>query len=250
VNHSDHPIKDYVPLSVAARSVLLLDPMTGTTGKAQVRTVNKHTQVLLDLQPRQSVVLRALPENTSAPDWKYLRDESSESLAGSWNVVFTAGGPRLPQKQTVDTLSDWTTWKDDSENLRAFSGTAKYQLDFELPGQNADRWAIDLGEVCHSARVRLNGKNLGTVITSPFRVDATNAIRPGSNRLEIEVINLPANRVADLDRRGEDWKKFLFVDIKYHPFDASGWSPIPSGLIGPVRVIAQHQLAPNELNHP
>jgi len=184
------------------------------------------------------------------PDWKYLRDDRSEPLTGVWSVEFTAGGPTLPQSQTIDSLSDWTTWGTDSENLRAFSGTATYKTEFDLPSQQADAWALDLGEVCHSACVRLNGKNLGTVIASPFRVDASSAIQQGSNHLEVEVINLPANRVADLDRRGEDWKKFLFVNIKYQPFDASGWEPIASGMIGPVRLIPQYALSSNELSHP
>jgi hypothetical protein len=250
VNHSDHPIKGYVPVSVAAHTFVLLDPLTTATGKAHSKTDSKQAQIFLDLEPRQSVILRACSENSQVPDWKYLSDGDSELLTSSWSVEFLAGGPNLPQKQTIKTLSNWTTWNVDSENLRSFSGTAKYETDFNFPVQSADRWALDLGDVCHSARVRLNGKDLGTVIASPFRLDATNAIQPGSNHLEVEVINLPANRVADLDRRGQDWKKFLFVDIKYRPFDASRWTPIPSGLIGPVKLIAEHQLTEHELNQP
>ena len=250
VNHSNRQIKEYVPLSVSVRNVVFLDPMTAATGNARVRSKGTQTDVLLDLQPRQSVILRTFNDSAPAPDWKYLKDDRSALLTGAWNVEFTAGGPKLPQSQTIDSLSDWTTWSTDSENLRSFSGTGTYEIDFDLPSQPADAWALDLGEVCHSAHVRLNGKDLGTVIASPFRVDASSAIQPGSNHLEIEVINLPANRVADLDRRGEDWKKFLFVNIKYQPFDASGWEPIASGLIGPVRVISQRALTSNELSNP
>lgn len=248
VNHADHAIKDFVPLSITAPTFALLDPMTNVTGKAISKSNSKHAQIFLDLLPRQSVIVRALSEKANVRDWKYLREDDSEAVASSWNVQFLSGGPQLPQKQTIKTLSDWTTWDDDSEKLRSFSGTAKYETDFTLPSKTADRWALDLGEVCHSARVRLNGKNLGTVITSPFRLDATNAIRPGANHLEVEVINLPANRVADLDRRKQEWKKFLFVDIKYRPFDASGWSPVSSGLIGPVKLISEHQLTEHELS--
>jgi hypothetical protein len=43
-----------------------------------------------------------------------------------------------------------------------------------------------------------------------------------------------ANRLADLDRRKVAWRKFFFVNIEYKPFDASGWTPLPSGLLGPV----------------
>jgi len=58
--------------------------------------------------------------------------------------------------------------------------------------------------------------------------------------LEVEVTNLTANRVADLDHRRVPWKNFYninFVNIKYGGFDASGWRPMDSGLLGPVRLI-------------
>ena len=41
----------------------------------------------------------------------------------------------------------------------------------------------------------------------------------------------------DLDRRGVKWKTFRdinFVDLNYHPFDASRWPLTASGLLGPV----------------
>jgi len=63
---------------------------------------------------------------------------------------------------------------------------------------------------------------------------------PGVNTLEVEVTNLAANRIADLDRRKVDWKRFHeinFVNINYKPFDASGWPTFDSGLLGPVRLI-------------
>jgi hypothetical protein len=55
--------------------------------------------------------------------------------------------------------------------------------------------------------------------------------------LEVEVTNVSANRIRDLDRRGVKWKNFRdinFVDLNYHPFDASRWPLTASGLLGPV----------------
>jgi hypothetical protein len=55
--------------------------------------------------------------------------------------------------------------------------------------------------------------------------------------LEVDVTNLSANRIRDLDRRGVKWKNFYdinFVGIDYKPFDASQWPVRPSGLLGPV----------------
>ena len=88
-----------------------------------------------------------------------------------------------------------------------------------------------------SARVSLNGQSLGTLWNRPFRVRLGRALRPGANVLEIEVTNLAANRIRDLDRRGVAWKRFHdigVVNMDYKPFDASGWPLAESGLLGPV----------------
>lgn len=250
VNHSGQNIDAWVPLSISANSIALLDPAIAATGIAEHRSVDGHSAVYLQLQPRQSIIIRALQRSASAnaERWKYTRPKSESQLAGPWHVEFFDGGTKLPEAETVESLGDWTTWSHDTTALKNFSGRARYATDFELPADSAEGLVIDLGEVCHSAKVRLNGKEIGTVISSPFRVDATSAARPGKNHLEVEVANLPANRVADLDRRGVDWKKFLFVDIRYHPFDASRWDPIRSGLIGPVKLISERQLKRDDLS--
>jgi hypothetical protein len=83
----------------------------------------------------------------------------------------------------------------------------------------------------------VNGAPVGTVFAHPFAVDLLDELRPGRNTLEVEVTNLSANRIRDLDRRGVEWKRFYdinFVDQDYRPFDASGWPVAPSGLLGPV----------------
>ena len=84
--------------------------------------------------------------------------------------------------------------------------------------------------------MRLNGRDLG-VLLEPFFAVETGPLRTSGNVLEVEVTNLSANRVRDLDRRGVQWKIFRdinFVGIDYRPFDASGWPVRPSGLPGPV----------------
>ena len=100
----------------------------------------------------------------------------------------------------------------------------------------AGDWLLDLGRVAESARVRLNGRELGTLFARPFRVE-TGALRPTGNVLEVEVTNVSANRVRDLDRRKVEWKIFKdinYVGLDYRPFDASGWPVRASGLSGPV----------------
>jgi hypothetical protein len=62
-------------------------------------------------------------------------------------------------------------------------------------------------------------------------------VKPGRNVLEIEVTNLSANRIRDLDKRKVKWKIFReinSVNHNYKKFDASTWPLTPSGLLGPV----------------
>ena len=54
---------------------------------------------------------------------------------------------------------------------------------------------LDLGKIKDTAEVTVNGKAVGLVWRSPFRVDVTDALKPGANRLEIKVTSLWANRM-------------------------------------------------------
>jgi hypothetical protein len=249
VNHSGHRLDEWIPVTAPAEEIVLFDPASGQSGKAAIRCKADTVECFVQLDQRQSLIVRTRRTPADGPKWNYLREQESVTLAVPWQVEFIEGGPNLPKEASVTDLSDWTNWQDDGPALQAFAGVARYATEFDLPEPATDHWKLDLGEVCHSATVRLNGKTVGKLISAPFQVDVTHALRKGSNRLEIEVANLPANRAADLDRRGVDWKKFYFVNIWYEPFDASQWKPVPSGLLGPVKLISQRTLNSDELKN-
>jgi hypothetical protein len=158
-------------------------------------------------------------------------------LNGKWTLAFTGGSPSITASYSFDQLASWTTL---AEDLKVFAGTGRYSLDFQLPDTKADEWMLDLGKVCESARVTINGENAGTVWSLPSEITIGRFLKKGNNHIDIEVTNLPANRIADYDRRKIEWRIFNeinFVNVFYKPFDASGWKVVPSGLIGPVRLI-------------
>jgi hypothetical protein len=77
----------------------------------------------------------------------------------------------------------------------------------------------------------------------PYTLDLPAEVLTASNRLEVRVTNLMANRIADLDRRGVVWKRFKNVNFPARLpanrggdglFTAAAWEPLPSGLLGPV----------------
>lgn len=74
----------------------------------------------------------------------------------------------------------------------------------------------------------------------PFVLDCGKALKAGDNEIRIEVTNLPANRIADLDRRGVKWRKMEeinVVDINYKKTLYDQWKPVPSGLNSEVKLI-------------
>jgi len=243
-NLGQQRLDQWISLPIRAASVVVFDTVSTRYGMARMRSSEEHeTHVYLQLEPGESILLRTRSQSTDGPKWEYLSPAGQpHPLEGPWQVEFIAGGPTLPKPTGVEHLTSWTAWPDDSGALRAFSGTARYTLTFERPSEIADAWALDLGTVCHSARVTLNGQDLGTRYARPFRLVLPQGLQEGSNRLEIDVTNLMANRLADLDRRGQPWQKFFFVTIEYQPFDAADWAPLPSGLVGPVRMVPLRQL--------
>ena len=160
-------------------------------------------------------------------------------MNGPWQIRFLEGGPVLPAPARMETLASWADLTD--AEAQRFAGSACYSTTFTLPATSAtDHWILDLGDVRESARVRVNGKPAGVLVAHPFRLEISGLRKSGANLLEIEVTNLAANRIRDLDRRKVHWKKFHeinFVDHTYKKFDASDWPIQPSGLLGPVKLI-------------
>ena len=154
-------------------------------------------------------------------------------VSAPWHLEFLSGGPVLPAATNLTCLVSWTSFRGD---YACFAGTARYTATFDLPHARFN--ALSLGVVKNSARVHLNGVDLGTVFMLPYRLVLPGGVlREKGNRLEIEVTNLAANRIRDLDRRHVRWKYFddlNIVSIDYANFDASHWPILPSGLLGPI----------------
>jgi hypothetical protein len=245
LNHVGKETRDgWVDLTARARSAVWMDPATGRVGKARIRHDDgDRATVYLRMEPGETLLLRTFAESETdvEPFSFYAPEGGGTPLTGPWQVEFVEGWPTLPASRTIPALTSWTDWtprdETDANALRAFSGTALYRIAFDAPaGAKPDGYELSLGTVHETARMRLNGQEVGTVYARPWKVTLP-ALKPTGNVLEIEITNLMANRLADLDRRGVDWQKFFFVNIQYKPFSAKNWEPVPSGLLGPVRLV-------------
>jgi len=237
VNHTAKLIDSWVPLNENSASVLILDPQTGEYGKAQLQNKDGKTLVKVHLEPGETFFLQTGPAQ-SQKMWTYLNQPGkTQVLNTGWNLHFTEGGPALPSDKKLKSLTSWTELNDPA--TVAFSGTGAYTRTFVLTGKLQKEYLLNLGQVDESAHVYINGKDAGFVWSIPYQTRIGKFLKPGSNTIKIEVANLMANRIRDMDQKGVQWRNYHeinFVNINYKPFDASGWKPMPSGLIGPVTI--------------
>ncbi len=235
----------WVTLQSEGMGALLYDPMRGTIGVGRSKiSAEGMRQVWLQLQPNETIIIEIQKEKKVGKEFPYTEHVGVPlPIQGSWQVVFTNGGPAIPASQMVNSVGLWTAFT--GEDYKSFSGTATYSIDFTKPAQNAASWILDLGDVRESAEVVLNGKSLGILIGPVFKVSVGDTLLKKENHLEIKVANLMANRIAYMDRNGIFWKKFYNVNFparkaenrKNGIFDAAHWQPKPSGLAGPVRLV-------------
>ncbi|MFL6256022.1 MAG: glycosyl hydrolase, partial [Pyrinomonadaceae bacterium] len=233
----------WVPLASRARSAAVFDALTGEVGLTSVRPASGGGQeVYLQLAPGESCVVKTFDATQRGEPFPYFKPAGqTQQLGGEWSVQFVEGGPALPPALQLRALDSWT--KLDGDGYKTFSGTARYALTFDRPQGPTSDWMLDLGRVAETARVRLNGRDLGTLITSPFRVRVPAALLRERNTLEVEVSNLAINRVIDMERRGVRYKKFYNTNFPARRpedrgadglFDATKLAPRDSGLLGPV----------------
>ncbi len=233
VNATSESLDEHVELTVPASSYVLYFPENENIALAE----SEGPSVRIQLEPERAVFIRCSDKKLNAPAFDYYDvDAPRHELEGLWKISFANGGPVYPGDISTNKLVSWTDMGDESTSR--FAGTARYVLEFDW-NEPAEAGLLDLGEVKDCARVKLNGKEYGSLLGPSFKMQVDN-LKQGKNLLEVEVTNVAANRIRDLDLRGADWKKFHdinFVNIDYQPFDASGWEVREAGLLGKVEVI-------------
>ena len=186
----------------------------------------------------------------------FLSLKPMQTIDGTWQVTFdpTWGGP--DKAVPFDKLTDWKDHK--TSGIKYYSGIAVYKTEFNCAAKAIKTESLlDLGRVEDMARVTLNGKELGTVWSAPFRLTIPSGLlKKKNNRLEIEVVNTWHNRLVgdkqpnDRDKRRLQWKSGLLGGRSYstgrytfsNRSDVRAHSPLKSaGLIGPVRISASSE---------
>lgn len=236
----DKDTDGWVTLNVPETTAMFFNPMNGKRGRAQSRTSNGKLEVRLQLKSGESLIIQTLNKPLDKePAWNYPEEQAySLSLDHGWKLNFVESTPSITGRFDIDSPLPWT--KLEQPEAKINMGTGCYSLEIDLPALEADDWILDLGDVRESARVRINGHDAGTAWAAPFRLKVGKWLKTGKNLIEVEVTNLPANRIADMDRKNIEWRIFKDINmakLNYVKGDYKNWSTMPSGLNGNVRLI-------------
>jgi hypothetical protein len=248
VNTSNHPVRTAATFRVNGLNAEWWDPMTGTVSNAGGASLE------LSLAPYESRVLvfsrERAPANPTTPG----PAPAPVELNGPWKIAFAGES----QSITTKTLRSWT---DDAHQY--FSGQATYETSVTVPlamtgsghpvylnfgegtpvataGHNAGAGMQAMLEspMREAAVVYINGQRAGSVWCPPYEVAAGNLLHAGENQVRIVVANLAINELA----KGPlpDYQPlYAKYGERFQPQDMGNLKPLPSGILGPVRLIAR-----------
>ncbi|MFJ9889431.1 glycosyl hydrolase [Streptomyces sp. NPDC091287] len=129
---------------------------------------------------------------------------SPVALDGDWTFRFDRDGAQSLTRP----LGSWT------ELDARHSGEADYEKTVELDADTlaGRRWTLDLGTVRETAHIVVNDRPLGSRLWPPYRIDITEALRPGRNTVRVRVTNTGANT------RGEKVVSGLIGPVEMRPW--------------------------------
>jgi hypothetical protein len=240
-NNTAKDIDETIPLNTNSNSIVFINPLNGETGRVPFQKEGNAVKLRMQLKSGQSIIVRSNYHVVAKEaKWKYTEPvgHAINLEKNIWKLHFTEGGPSLPKNKTVTTLQPWTIFTEDTAT-QFFSGTGVYTTSFTLKNKATD-YLLQLDQLYESARIMVNGKEAGLIWSLPFELKIGKFLKKGTNTISIEVCNLMANRIRQMDRNGEVWRNYHeinFVNINYKPFDASNWKVLPSGLGGTVKLI-------------
>jgi len=231
-----------------ARHAEMWDALTG-----QVSGLPDPGKIDLDLEAYGSRLIYLSDEAKPAQPEPARRETVKADLSHAWQVAF---GDAALSKQ-METL---TSWSDDAQT-RYFSGRATYEKTFDLREDSASagtRYLLDFGQgtrqslpaspappdmwayldapIRDAAEVYVNGKLAGVLWHPPYRVDVTEQLHTGANEIRVVVGNTAINTLAGTPQPDNRllWDRYGMLFI---PQGMENLRPLPSGMLGPVKLI-------------
>jgi hypothetical protein len=161
-------------------------------------------------------------------------------ITGEWKISFAEGwgAPDSVVTTELNSLSEF-----DNQGINYYSGITHYENSFTISEKEIgikNKIFLDLGKLWLLADVTVNGKYIGTLWKAPYRIEITDVVKAGENRLAIDIANTWCNRLIG-DAIHPDKIQYCQTNIGGHEtLEARSWANIPlreSGLFGPVKVV-------------
>src|SRR5579885_1923686 len=232
------------------------DPLTVSKSSVHWSTaVDGRVVVPLHFEPYESMIL-IFSGSHSSPAPPHVRPSvlpAPIDISRDWNVTFPGTGKSIH----MDQLRSWT----EIEGLRYFSGQGIYEKSVAVPASMLDgeaRVYLNFGKgvalqphlrrngiqawidspVREAAVIHVNGKRVGSVWCPPYELEVTPWLKTGENTFRIDVGNLAVNSMA-----GQSLPNYRLLYDRYgrrfEPQDMNDLHPLPSGLMGPIALIAR-----------
>lgn len=215
----------------------LWDPWTGRAVRLNVqRRATGWVQIDRELPPFSSALIVFAPSEPGSPSASAAGESSVLQVTalgtGGWKLMATGtdgNGKHVVVERDWISLMDWSA----DTQLRSFCGRGVYSTVFAAPRiDSGNRVLLDLGGVRDVAEVRINGKQVATLLLRPYQTDITEFLHPGENFLQVAVTNALFNSMVvrnppAVPGAGTD--------------EQTG--PISAGLIGPVQlqILGEHR---------
>jgi hypothetical protein len=207
--------------------------------------------ITFQLEPYGSRVIVFSNRSSLANSLSRVKAPDPIDLTSNWKVSV--------DKQPSSSWSSLHSWADD-ESTRYYSGVATYEKEIDVPSlfkQPGLKVFLDFGEgkslpvqtlrngmqtfldgpIREAAVIYINDKRAGSVWCPPYSLNIAEFLKPGANKIRIEVGNTALNYMA-----GHSLPDYRLLNLRYgERFQAQDMDKIqvlPSGILGPVRLVA------------
>jgi len=221
-------------------------------------------RIPLNLAPYESRIFvfsdAASPASDAAPARS--RETQLTDLSAGWSLGFPDTQPApINQLASWTDISGWQFYSGEGDYTRSFTLAATPKKDAQLlldfgegtpiadgkAASNADpHAAVSHGihalldpPIREAAIIYVNGQRAGSLWHPPYRIDISKFVHTGVNQLEVRVYNTAINELA-----GQPPPDYSALYAKYgkrfEPQDMDNLKPVPSGIIGTVRLISKN----------
>jgi hypothetical protein len=255
-NTGNQPIDAAIGFRTHRPTVEAWDPDSGHVLLAE--QTGSSTHIPLSLAPYESRVFVLSEHGESgehiAPPQASAHEQQIADLSTGWRIQFA----NTPSSELLKNLTSWT----EMPGRQNYSGEADYTRSIHIDGapHKGERIVLDFGEgtptvdnrpiyanglhalldppIREAAIVYVNGQRAGAIWHPPYRIEITSLIHGGDNRIEVRVYNTAINLLA-----GQPPHDYSALYAKYgkrfEPQDMENLRPIPSGLLGPIRLLRE-----------